>query len=293
MRAFLAALLAVWTLAGCQPTAARDGEPALWRIADADSEIWLFGSVHMLPPDLDWRGPRVDAAFAAADEFVTETDLPGPESAAAFEAFRQRHGMLPPGQTLSARLSQSEAAQLRRAAQELGLDANALDRQRAWLTAIQLSYADLARSGQSAEAGVENVLAAEARRQGKRFSALETLDEQLSVLATLPPEAEARFLTVALGEIGSSDELAAEMDRAWAAGDTAALEQMFEEQWRAAGAEVHEAVILQRNRAWAVEIERRLAGSGRTFIAVGAAHLIGDDSVVDLLRARGIAVEGP
>ena len=64
-------------------------------------------------------------------------------------------------------------------------------------------------------------------------------------------------------------------------------------QWAEAGPAVHEAVILRRNRAWADEIATRLDGSGRVFIAVGAAHLVGDGNVVDLLRARGIAVEGP
>jgi uncharacterized protein YbaP (TraB family) len=294
MRILVAALLAAWTL-GCspQPAPTRQSEPAIWHISDADSEIWLFGSVHMLPPEVRWRGPRVDAAFAAADEFVTETDIPSDASAAAFNAFAARHGVLPEGETLSQRLSPAEAADMARAARRLGLDIDALERQRPWLAAIQLSYADLARSGQSADAGVESVLAAEAARQHKRFSSLETPEEQLSVLANLAPEDETHFLRVTLGELGQSDDMAADMDRAWARGDVATLERLFALQWREAGPAVHEAIVLKRNRAWADEIERRLQGSGRIFVAVGAAHLIGEDSVVDLLSERGIAVEGP
>lgn len=295
MRALWAALLCAFSLAAAcapAPAPARD-EPALWRIADADSEIWLFGSVHVLPPDLRWRGPRLNTAFAAADEFIIETAPPGAAAQAAFADFVARHGTLPAGGSLSQRLDPSEAAMLARAARRLGLDPAQLERQRPWLTAIQLSYADLARIGHSAEAGVENVLSREALRHGKRLSSLETVEQQLGVLAGLPPEIEMRFLRATLEEIGTSDDLVARMDRAWASGDVAALERLFAQQWRDAGPELHEAIILARNRAWADEIERRLDGSGRIFIAVGAAHLIGEHSVVDLLRARGIAVEGP
>lgn len=294
MRALFSALLAaaVWTLAACAPAAQR--EPALWRIADGDSEIWLFGSVHMLPADLAWRGPRVDAALAGAEEFVTETDMPGPNSASEYTAYVQAHGFLPAGQTLSSQLSPAEAAQLARVIRTLNLDPVQFQQQRPWYAAIQLSFQDQTRSGQSAEAGVENVLAAEATRQGKRFSSLETLDQQLDVLSGLTPEVERHFLAVTLNEIEQQDTATvAEMDRAWARGDTATLKRLFAEQWRESGDALHEAIILNRNRAWAGEIERRLHGSGRIFIAVGAAHLIGDGSVVDLLRARGIEVEGP
>ena len=295
MRALLSALLALtaWTLASCVPTERAVGEPALWRIADADSEIWLFGSVHLLPADLNWRGPRLNAAFAAADEFVTETDLPSAETTARFQAFIDRHGLLPPGQTLSQRLGARDAERLAQAALELGFDGAALERQRPWVTALQLASADLIRSGQRPDMGVEAVLGAEAMRAGKRMTSFETLEEQLSVLANLAPADENRFLAITLDEIGASHALVTEMDRAWARGDVALLERRFRAEWREAGRGLHEAIILNRNRAWADAIERRLAGSGRTFIAVGAAHLIGEGSVVDLLRERGIAVEGP
>jgi uncharacterized protein YbaP (TraB family) len=293
MRALLFSLLAAagWMLGACAPAAER--EPALWRIADADSEIWLFGSVHLLPPELRWRGPRINAAFAAADELVTETDIPGAETAAVFETFIASHGQLPPGQSLSQLLEPGDAAQLAQAARTLGFSLPALERERPWLVALRLSYADLVRSGQSAEAGVETVLGAEARRQGKRMTTLETPEQQLGVLAGLAPADERRFLSLTLREIGAQDEITQAMDQAWASGDVAALEALFETQWREAGPALHEAIILERNRAWANAIERRLAGSGRVFIAVGAAHLIGEGSVVELLRARGIAVEGP
>ena len=294
MRSLFTALLAAsaWVLAACSPAATPQNEPALWRIADADSEIWLFGTVHVLPPDLRWRGERVNAAFASADEFVTETDT-SPEATAAFPNLAARYGLLPADQGLSALLPTADRQRLSDIVRELGLDAAQVERMRPWFAALQLSYAYAMREGHSADAGVESVFAAEARAQGKRLSFFETPEQQIRILADLAPADEAHFLAVTLRQITDEDGSMAQSDEAWARGDVEALNAALAPQWEEAGPVVHEAVILRRNRAWADEIAMRLDGSGRIFIAVGAAHLVGDASVVDLLRARGIDVEGP
>jgi uncharacterized protein YbaP (TraB family) len=278
------------TLASCAPQPAR--EPAIWRIADADSEIWLYGTVHVLPPDVRWRGPRFEAAFAAADELVTETDT----SEAAVETLRalaRRYGALPEGETLSARLGPEDRARLARVVADLRLDPAALERLRPWLAALQLSFAHAASKGHSAESGVETVLLAEARAQGKRISYLETPEEQVRVLADLAPVDEVRFLSLTLHQIEEDETTLNALDRAWALGEVEVLGALLDAQWRQAGPAIHEAVIVDRNRDWADAIAERLDGSGRVFVAVGAAHLVGEENVVHLLRERGIEVEGP
>ncbi|MBY0565581.1 MAG: TraB/GumN family protein [Hyphomonadaceae bacterium] len=292
MRAVLAALLAGFALAGCAPAPAAQDEPALWRIADADSEIWLFGSVHLLPPDLDWRGPRLDAAFAGADEFVTETDTSA-AAVEAFAAFSARYGALPAGETLAAKLDAGEAEALVRHARNLGLPIAAIDRQRPWLTALQLSLAYAMRAGHRPEAGVEAVLIREARTRGMRLSFLESPEQQVRVLADLSEAEQLRFLRATLHDLERGSAAMAVLDRAWAEGDVAALEAALDAEWADAGPAIRDAILIERNRDWAGQIERRLAGSGRIFIAVGAAHLVGEDSVIDLLRERGVAVDGP
>lgn len=294
MWCWFSALLAAsaWALAACAPAAAPPGDPALWRIADADSEIWLFGTVHVLPSDLHWRSDRVNTAFARADEFVTETDT-SPAAMEQFPGLAQRYGMLPPDQALSARLAPADQQRLAEATRALRLDHAQIERMRPWFAALQLSYAYALREGHTSDAGVESVLAAEARSRGKHLSFFETPEEQIRILADLSPADETHFLSVTLRQIADEDESLDAMDEAWARGDVAALEAALAPQWAEAGPAVHEAVILRRNRAWADEIATRLDGSGRVFIAVGAAHLVGDGNVVDLLRARGIAVEGP
>ncbi|MBN8605685.1 MAG: TraB/GumN family protein [Caulobacterales bacterium] len=295
MRRLCAALLlaSVWVLAACErPAPPAATAPALWRVSDSDSEIWLFGSVHVLPPELAWRNERLNEAFAAADEFVTETDT-DPETAAAFPALARRYGTLPEDQSLRALLNANDAARLDQAARDFRLDAAALDRMRPWFAALQLSYAYALREGHVSEAGVEAVLSAEARARGKRMSFFETPEEQIQILANLAPEDERHFLSVTLRQFEGDGAALDAMDQAWARGDIDALARDLQAQWREAGPAIHEAVILRRNRAWAEEIAHRLEGSGVIFVTVGAAHLVGEGNVVDDLRARGIAVEGP
>ncbi len=296
MRRWIAGFLGVTALAlaACAPPpAAPSGEPALWRITDANSEIWIFGSVHMLPDGVAWRNERLNAAFASADEFITETAT-GPDAVAAFQQASMQYGAMPEGEQLSDRLGREDQVRLRRAINAHNLDASAIERTRPWLAALQLSLMAATDAGQSPDNGVENVLFAEAAHTGKRMSFFETPEAQVRILADLPPDAEAHFLAVTLREIeGDNAASMAAMDQAWASGDTAALDHMLAEQWREAGPVVHEAMILHRNRAWADEIAERLDGSGTIFIAVGAAHLLGDGSVIDLLRERGVTVVGP
>ena len=295
MRAIIAALAGALWLAACSPSpAARNeaaSEPALWRIADADSEIWLFGTAHLLPQGVNWRGPRFEAAFAAADELVVETDAEA--AAAQGAALSDRYGLLPQGQTLDAQLAPEARAQLTRAAQRLSLDPRAMQSLRPWRAALTLSFSYARTQGLATNEGVEVALLRDARARNLRVSHLETPEQQIRTLADLPRAAEVRFLNSTLQEIESNTGVTDQSDDAWASGDTQALWRLLEPQTKAAGPEVYAALITRRNATWVEEIQRRLHGRGRVFIAVGAAHLIGPDSVVALLRARGVTVEGP
>lgn len=293
MRRWMTALLvaAATGLAACEPAPRTPaaGEPALWRIADEDSEIWLFGSVHVLPADVHWLSPRIAAALDSADEFVTETNTDD----ADFPGLAAQYGTLPEGQTLSSLLSAEDAARLARVAGEVNLDMAQVERMRPWLAALNITYLYAARAGHSIEAGVETVLGARARAAGKRFGYLETAEAQIRVLADLAPVDEAHFLAVTVRQLEDGPDQLSALDEPWARGDLATLSERLDADWAEAGPAVHEAVIIRRNRNWADQIEERLAGAGSAFITVGAAHLVGEENVVRLLRERGIEVEGP
>jgi uncharacterized protein len=291
--AFLAAL--AWLLA-CSPAArpapATQPEPALWRIADADSEIWLFGTAHELPTGVRWRGSRVNAAFNAADEIITETDTT-PAAITEYQRLATELGTLPPGQSLFTRISAEDRARLDRVARAANLQPEQFTQVRPWLAALQLSIAHEATRGAARENGVETVLLADAQTQHKRLTYFETPSQQVHFLSDLSPADEAHFLSVTLRQIETEGDHADELNAQWARGDTRELGEELDNEMREAGPAVYAALITNRNRAWTDEIQRRLNGSGKVFIAVGAAHLTGDGSVVSLLRQRGVTVEGP
>lgn len=271
-----------------QDAGAQTGQPALWVLRDADSTIYLFGTVHLLRPETAWHSPVVDQAFDSADQIWFEIENPDDQAAAM--PLVQRYGidMRTP---LSSRLNAEEQAQLNTAAEAMGLNGPAFEPMRPWLAALTLSVAPLTKAGYDPQSGVELVLRARALEAGKPIDGLETIEEQLQILAGMPEEAQMDFLRSVLSDY---ENATVELDRlveAWAAGDVDTLEDIGVTQMRAEGEEFYQALLVRRNANWAGQIDTMMDGEGVIFIAVGSAHLAGDDSVQVLLEQRGYTVE--
>ncbi len=266
--------------------------PAYWRLKDADSDITLFGTVHLLPPDLKWRSPDVDQAFARADTvyFETQTDT---AAQARIATLIKTLGQNKPGVTLQSLLPPSDQRDLATVCVRVKVDCARMGPARPWLAAVQLSVAFVVSQGQAADAGVEHVLEVEAQNAGKTRRYFETSEQQLNFFATLPMDVEIGFLRATLKEILQNSEDTDAMNKAWARGVTKTLEGYLDEMTKEAGPEIYAALIRDRNKAWAEEIDTMMKGKGKIFIAVGAAHLLGPDSVPALLRAKGYKVDGP
>lgn len=262
--------------------------PALWVIKDEDSTLYLFGTVHMLRPTTGWGTARVDAAFDSADTLVLE--ISNPDDQAAMVPLIMQHGMSP-AIPLSSLLTAGEIADLDAAAKTIGLSAAQLDQFRPWLAALTLAVAPLAKAGYDPASGVELILKARAEAAGKPVTGFETIDEQVRIIAGFPQEDQLAFLRSTLEAF---EDATVELDRlvaSWAAGDVAAIESIGVQPMRESSEEVYQALLVRRNTNWANQIETMLEGSGTAFIAVGAAHLAGDDSVQEILERRGVDVE--
>jgi len=278
---------------GPSPPPAPDGRafPPMWRITDADSEIYLVGTFHILPPGLSWRSDALARAADLADSiwFEAEIDAPGVEQATL--AFLQRNGFYTDGRSLRAVLSADDYERLGQIAGELGLPLVALDRMRPWQAFLALSVQFIASQGFEPGAGVERVLLAEARARGKTLAYFETVEQQLNFFSGFAHETEVKLLTLVLRDWERQEAEFGALFDAWRAGDAAVIDSQMNAVMREEAPEVYETLIAARNRAWAERIERELAGSGRALIAVGAAHLVGEDGVPSLLRARGHTAE--
>jgi len=262
--------------------------PALWVVKDADSTLYLFGSVHVLRPTTGWASPRVEAAFDSASDIWFE--ISNPDDQAAIMPLIQQHG-LSPETPLSSRLTPEENAELDAAAQAMGASAAQLQPMKPWLAALSLSVAPLIKAGYDPKSGVELVLKARAEAAGKPIHGFETIDKQIGILAGLPDDVQLVFLRETLKDYENAATKLDEMVEAWARGDVATLDRVTITEMKEASPALYQSVLVDRNTDWANQIQTLLEGSGTAFIAVGAAHLTGDDSVQAILQKRGVTVE--
>ena len=289
LKRFLAAAAAALSLGtgACAsvdtPPAGAVPGPALWRVSDADTTIYLFGTVHALPQASNWFDGRIERAFASADELVTEIDV---SSAAGSAEALQTASLLPEGQSLRALMKDDDREQYEAALVGLGLPVEALDRYEPWFAAMTLSLLPLLRSGYEAQSGVEQSLSG--RADGKTRGALETIEEQVALFDTLPQEAQLTFLDETVEKLPEATSTLDAMVAEWIEGDAAALAAMINAELTSPV--LYERLLTSRNANWAEWIERRLAQPGTVFVAVGAGHLAGRGSVQEQLERRGVKV---
>jgi uncharacterized protein YbaP (TraB family) len=284
VRRFALALVAVLAM-GASPVLA---EPALWAIKDKDSTIYLFGTVHVLKPTTPWRSPKIDKAFRDADDVVMEIEQP--EDPATTRALMLKYGV-DPAAPLSTKLKPESYAKLQAAAQGMGFPPQALEPMRPWLAALTVSLTPLLKAGYDPESGVEKLLTAQAKAAGKPIAAFETMEQQVRFFADMTPVQEAQLLDSTLDEVDDGPAKIDALVAAWAAGDQGELKRQMVDEMQADYPDVYKLLLVDRNQDWANQLKTRLAGSGVSFVAVGAGHLAGPDSLQAQLAKLGIKAE--
>ena len=264
-------------------------DPALWVVKKADTTIYLFGTVHLLPNDTNWHYPALDKALTASDSLTIElTD----DDAATMQALVLQYG-LDPSHPLSDKLSAAENATLAQAAQTADVPGGAqtLEIMRPWLAAVTLAVEPLVKAGLDPAHGVDKLLKAQMLQAGKPVNGLETSEQQIRFLADLPPNVELSFLRATLHDIDKGPAELTELISAWKNGDTATIARIEDEDVRTQAPALYQRLLVQRNQTWAGKIVAMLQQPGTIFIAVGAGHLAGPDSVQAQLKAQGVTVE--
>ena len=296
--AFSTALLAglsVTAAASAQTDyAAIEANPALWSISDEDSTVYLFGTVHILPPELSWRTDAITAAFADAETVYFEADVMSQQAQADMQALIPQLGMNAAGVTLTSLISEEAEGHIATIAGRIGAPADVfqaqLDPLQPWLASISMALLQMQAAGYAPMSGVEVVLSAEAEAAGKQKGYFETAEEQLRFLADSPMDVQIAEFEVGVAQMVEEPELLTELVQAWASGDMDYLDALFNEDMRDASPALYERLIVQRNQNWIPQIEAALAGSQDAFIAVGAGHMPGAQGVVSLLEAQGHTV---
>jgi len=264
--------------------------PAMWRVSDADSTIYLFGTFHILPSSVEWTTAAFDAAMKDTPATMTEVDTKSPDAQAKMAALVQELGLNPPGVTLSGTLGEARAKRFAEIAGEYGAPMAELEPLRPWLAMISLSVLIMQKEGFSADSGAETTILARAASEGDAVSHLESAEYQIRALASLDESEILADFDSSLDQLAEFDAFAGRVLSAWRKGDVAALEKETLAPMRETAPGAFKTLIADRNRNWALEIEKILAGDDDVFIAVGAGHLVGEGSVVDLLEDKGFSV---
>jgi uncharacterized protein YbaP (TraB family) len=291
MNKLIATLVATTLLAGsavAQTPAASSAapklmaDPALWVVKDADTTIYLLGTVHVLKPGTEWLDGGVKKAYDASSEIVLELLQP---DTATMQGLIGKYAVDPDGPALTAKLSPEVKALYEKTTSELGLPAPAFEKFQPWFVSTILSLTAITKAGYDPESGVERQITAAASRDGKKLAGLETAEQQIGFFASLPEEAQLKFLKSTLEELAKVDSMFNEMVADWAKGDPDALARLLNASMNDSP-EVVKVLLTDRNARWAEWIDKRLATPGTIFIAVGAGHLAGSNSVQEFLKAR-------
>lgn len=282
---FVALLFAI-VLAGCG-SSVDPAKPALWKVSDADTTLYLFGTIHILPPGTDWQTPRIAAALAESQSLILEAVIDeGADPAQVMLALATDTTPVP----LDARVPAEDRAALAAAIDKSGVPRQQLDMMEDWAVALALASAQLRGLPASSEHGVESVLRRQFRAAGKPVEGFETLREQFGYFDTLSPTSQARFLKSVVEDTADPRAEFEGMIAAWRAGHVGKIALTFDDEAQLTP-ELRDALLTQRNARWTDAIVARLGRPGIVFIAVGAGHLAGAGSVQDLLTAKGLKVE--
>jgi uncharacterized protein YbaP (TraB family) len=274
-------------LLGCGPAGA---EPALWVAKGPHATVYLFGTIHVLPREQVWKSPTIATALASSGELWLEVAHPNDVHAA--QALVRETG-LDPLHPLSTKLTPADLARVEAAAKALGIPAGeaALEPMRPWLVSATLAQALLAQAGYDPESGVEQTLLRDEAMRGKPVHGFETMEQQIHFFADMTPTLEVSVLQSMLQDYDHGLEKLDAIIDAWMEGDAKAIAHLVVDEVKGPYPQLYRTIFVQRNEHWADAIKSMLKGAGVHFIAVGAGHLAGEDSLQNELKRRGVTVE--
>lgn len=272
-----------------EQTTGHPAHPALWKLSKGPSTIYLFGTIHALPPHFEWETPAIRSILAQSDRLVLEAviDQNDPQSATALVRRGVPSAPPPP---LADRVAPKYRHALTDMLAKSPLPAETLNGMKTWAAGMVLFSTTVSKLGVSSADGVEEQLKAQFRATGKPVEGLETLDEQLGFFDSMSEPQQRDFLQSVLDQHGNDVADFGKMLGAWSHGDERGIAVSFDKDMKKSEA-LRSVLIAHRNARWADEIVARLAKPGTQFLAVGAGHLVGPDSVQEKLAKMGYKAE--
>jgi len=291
-RKLAASLLAFFTLlAPVRAEPIIKAHPALWHVKGPEGEVYLLGSIHLLPENIDWHTGAISAAIARSNVFVFEVSTDA-KAQAEIQKLIATMGMLPPGQSLRDSLRPSARPDFDAAIDAAHLPLSVVDHEKPWLVSLQLLVAEGTAKHYSPDAGVDHAVMGIAAKAHKPVRFFETIEQQIRLLAGSDDKLQLEEFQSDLKDYRKDDDDLAPMIAAWSKGQADKLAALMNAEL-ADQPEMKKALLTDRNQRWFLQIQTMLREKRVFFITVGAGHLAGPDGVPALLRAAGYKVEGP
>lgn len=289
---FFTMLAACSTSEDVQLDTIQEGKPALWKVTGTKPEqtgsAYFFGTIHLLPKNVDWRTPLLEKAIDESDSLTIEVlGLEDTQNAAKIFSKLAISTKQP---KVEQRIKPSLHDELDNLIDKANIPEFALNRMESWAAALSLASAQTNNLGLSSEEGVDKKIAAQFTSQNKPIGALETIEKQLGYFDQLPENLQREMLTSVVEEAGNSKEAFEELFNAWIVGDEEKLVTLSDG-GILEDAKIKEKLLVARNQDWAEQLDKMLQKPGKSFVAVGAAHLVGPDSVQAILAKRGYKIE--
>ncbi len=295
----LLALIATACLAACSNTpepvqleTVKEGQPALWKLTGTKPEqqgtAYLFGTIHILPKDVNWRTPLLETALKESDRLIIE--VLGLEDTQNAARIFSKLAISPNQPKIETRVKPSLRDDLDAVIDKSNIPEFALNRMESWAAALSLASAQTNNLGLDSSEGVEKKLVAQFAEFKKPVEGLETIEQQLGYFDTLPETQQRDMLVSVVEDAGDTKSSFEKLFNAWISGDTEIIAELstggiLEDP------KTREKLLVARNQDWTEQLDKKLQSPGTSFVAVGAAHLVGSDAVQAMLEKRGYKIQ--
>ena len=268
----------------CSSVQARN---TLWQIENKGHSLYLLGSLHVLKKDSYPLDPFIEQVYAESDTLLFETSMEMDTPAVQQKILS--YGSLPAGTTISQHLSQQTWQTLQERLAELQQPATVCQQMRPWLCALTITVLELEKQGFLSDYGLDTYFHRKALADKKKIVALESIEFQLSLFFSQSRQNQEKFLKQSLADLLVIDSLSEELEGAWKTGNSALLYSLISKSFQEYPQQ-YERFVLRRNKNWLPVLEKALKNNKSTLVVVGAGHLVGPGSVVDLLGRKGYQV---
>lgn len=273
-------------------SAPASSECFLWKAESGATTVYLLGSLHMCKPELYPLDAAIEAAYGASDTVVVEVDISDPATQLRGAFLGIKMGMYEGLSNVTTELSKESLSKLTTYLESKNMSLMSVQQMKPWFLSMYLTILEVTRLGYQSVGGLDLHFLTKAHKDGKTVLALETIEEQLSLLADEPPQVQELGLMATIDDMPKAGELIGKMTRAWIDGDVAVLQKIFDDSQAEHPelAPLHKKMIDDRNVTMTKKILGYLAGRGQYFVIVGSGHLVGKKGIVGLLEEEGISV---